>query len=261
MRSPNEGYPKARAAAERAISLDPSLPEARTSMVLVRFHYDWDWAETMREIQRSLDLNPENALAHHWASHYYTAMGQRQKSLDESEQALRLDPTSVSLNSHLAWHYYFARQYDAAIVQSRKALEIEPAFAEAHAILGSALAQGGRYDESLASLKEAVRYAPGIPSRLAALAWAYAKSGRTREANGALAELDTIRPKRYVSSFDLAMVYIALGSPTLALQLLGSAFEEKAIGLVNLNVDPALDTLRSAPEFQELVRRLGLQPE
>jgi TolB-like protein/DNA-binding winged helix-turn-helix (wHTH) protein/Tfp pilus assembly protein PilF len=259
MRSPHEGYPNARVAAERATSLDPGLPEARTSLANIYFLYGWDWPQTEREIETALNLNPANPAAHHLASHYYTAMGQKQRSLVESQVGLRLDPTSVSLNSHLAWHHYFARQYDAASVQARKALEIEPAFAEAHAILGSALAQAGRVGESVIALKDAVRYAPGIPSRLATLGWAYAKSGDTHEANSALAELDATRQKRYVSSFDLALVYIALGSPARALQLLGSAYEEKAIGLVNLTVDPALDPLRGTPEFQQLVRKLGLQ--
>jgi Flp pilus assembly protein TadD len=138
-------------------------------------------------------------------------------------------------------------------------LEIDSTFAEAHAILGMSLAQTGRHEQSVSAMKDAVRNAPGNPSRLAALAWAYAKIGRVEDANEAVAQLDAMSKRRYVSSYDRALVEIALGNREHAKHLLAAAYEERASGLTYLSVDPAMDDLRGTPEFRDLLVKLNLR--
>lgn len=131
-----ETIEKQRVATRKAIDLQPELSEAHTSLANLLFDYDWDWEAAGREFQRAVDLDPRNANARHWYSHYLTAMGRVQESLEQSQGAIAVSPYDGVLRSHLGWHYLFARDYDRALVELTRALEMEPGVGFHNATLG-----------------------------------------------------------------------------------------------------------------------------
>ena len=118
--APREAMPKAKEAALHALAIDNALGEAHASLAWVTFFYDWDWPAAEREFKRAIELNPNNADAHHWYSHYLMGQGRIEESLTQSKRALELSPFDMLLNVHLGWHYLYARQYDQALDQIRK---------------------------------------------------------------------------------------------------------------------------------------------
>src|SRR5260370_3937786 len=133
---PKEAMPKAKTAALKALEMDDTLAEAHTSLAFTKLNYDWAWSGAEREFKRAIELNPNYDNAHHWYSHYFTAMGQTEESLAESKRALELDQLGLIMNVHLGWHYFYARQYDLAIEQCRKTLEMDPNYGLTHWYLG-----------------------------------------------------------------------------------------------------------------------------
>jgi serine/threonine-protein kinase len=263
--APREAMPKAKEAALHALAIDDGLGEAHASLAYVTFFYDWDWAAAEREFQRAIELNPNDANAHHWYSHYLIAQGRIAESLTQSKRALELSPFDVLINLHLAWHYYYARQYDQALLEIEKTMEMDKRFVDPW--FGLILEQKGRYAEEIAEFQKQIGTSPGRSSvDKAALARAYAISGQREAAEKIIAELQELAKSEYVSSFEIAAIYDGLyarpapADKDQAFAWLEKAYEERAVGLVNLTVEPRFDRLRSDPRFTELERRMGLSP-
>lgn len=256
--SSKETMPRAKAAAMKALEVDDTLTEARTSLAWARLHYDWDWLAAEREFKRAIDLNPDYTEAHHSYSHYLIAMGRTAESLAESKRALELDPLDLVINAHLGWHYLYARQYDQSIEQSRRTLELEPNSLVAHWFLGRALEQKAMYQEAAKAFEKSITISDGSPTYVAALGHAYAVSGKKSEALRILNELKQQSKRTYVSPFNLAAISSGLGEKDQGFEWLEKAFEERSHWLVYLKVEPMLDGLRSDPRFTDLVRRVGL---
>src|SRR4029077_8551356 len=139
--------PKAKAAAQNALELDDTLSQAHAALAYVQLHYDWNWAAAEREFQRSLQLNNNDPIAHHWYSHFLTAAGRNTESLAESRRAQQLDPLDPSISIHLAWLYYYAHRYDDVVVQSKEVIEAAPQSFWPHFDLGLAYEQKGMFQE------------------------------------------------------------------------------------------------------------------
>jgi serine/threonine-protein kinase len=256
--SPNEGFPKARAEARRALEIDEGLPEGHASSAALKMMYEWDWAGSENEFRRSLELDPNYSHAHHYYSHLLLATGRTAESEAESRKALDVDPLSSNLNNHLGWHYLYARQTDEAIDQLRKTIELDPQYFMAHVFLSRAYEMQKDYDEAIAESRKAGETSPQNSLVLAPMAAALAHSGRRAEALAVLKQLDEISRRRYVSAYEVAIVHVALGDKNRAFDWLERAYTQRADDLIYLNVEPRLDTLRSDPRFSDLVRRVGL---
>jgi tetratricopeptide (TPR) repeat protein len=256
--APRDAFPKAKAAAEKALEIDSSLGEAYASLAFARHNYDWDWDGADRLYQRALQLNPNYATGHHWYSHYLTGMGHINASHAEALRALELDPLDLITNIHLGWHYLYAGETDRAIAQFRIPREMDPNWMGSHFYLGWAYAERGNYDDAIDELKTAVKLLDGAPWGLTMLGYAYAKAGKRAEARQIVARLLRLSKERYVSSYEIATIYVGLGEKGSAFQWLGRAYQERSGWLPYLNVEPRLESLRSDPRFQELVRRVGL---
>ena len=150
---PKEAFPKARAAATKALEIDDTLAEVHASLGYAKLYYDWDWAGAETELKRAIELNSNSETAHHWYSHYLLTMGRTEESLAESKRAIQLTPLDPLLNVHLAWHYCFARQYDAAIQQSQRALDMDLPMYAAPLFGGWALEQQGSFVKPLPCFK------------------------------------------------------------------------------------------------------------
>jgi eukaryotic-like serine/threonine-protein kinase len=255
--SPAEALPKAKAAALKAIEIDPQSGEAHASLALV-LHHQWDWAGAEREFNRALELNPNYAHAHHWYADYLSVRGRHEEALVEAKRAFELDPLSPMINTWLGLRYYLARRYDEAIEQGRKTLEFEPSFAPAQVVLGQAYRQKGMHDEAISELKSATSRSEPSPLYMAQLGVAYAAAGKNAEALTLIDQLQRIARRNYVSSYGMAQIYAAMGDKQQALNWLQTAYDERAVWTAYINVDPVLDALRSEPRFQDLLRRMFL---
>jgi tetratricopeptide (TPR) repeat protein len=251
-----EAAPKAKAAALKALEIDPTLSEAETSLATVKFNYDWDWNGAAAGFAKSIQDNPSYATAYQRYSLYLMAIGRTEDSVAQINKARELDPLSISINFSLGWRFYMARQYDRAIQQLRNTLEMDPSYELPHLVLGMSYAMKGDFSLAIPELHKAVELSHGTPLMTSALANAYARSGNKGEAEGLLAELISESKRQYVSPYYFAVVYAGLGESDKAIDQLEKAFADRSNGLVFLKVEPELDSLRSNPRFLALQQRL-----
>ncbi len=257
---PETGYPRARAAATKAIEFDDRLAEPHTSLLAVKLDYDWDWSGADAEFQRSVQLNTAYPIAHHWYAMYLAAMGRREQALAAISRARELDPLSVPINTHVGVVHYLGHQFDQAINRIRDALELDPNYVVAHWYLGQAYAEKGMYEDAIAESQRAVSLSPGNPKFLATLGYVYALSGNRSEALKLVQQLNELSKSRYVSPLDVTYVYAGLREKEQAFAWLERAYGERSWGMYRIKVDPKLDRLRSEPRFQDLLRRMGFPP-
>jgi TolB-like protein/DNA-binding winged helix-turn-helix (wHTH) protein/Tfp pilus assembly protein PilF len=257
--SPTEALPKAKAAALKAIAIDPTSGEAHASLALVLSHQR-NWAAAENEFKRALQLSPRYANAHHWYGDYLSVVGRHEEALVEAKRAFELDPLSPMVDTWLGLRYYHARRYDEAIKQSRKILEFDPSFAPAHLLLGQAYVQKGLHAQAISELQSATSLSGNSSLYMAQGGVAYAVAGKTAEALSVIDQLLKVAKRSYVSSYGLAQIYAALGDKQHAMKWLQSSYDERAVWLQYLKVDPVLDSLRSDPRFQGLLRRMDLPP-
>ena len=256
---PRDSYPRARAAAQRAIEIDEASTEAHAILAAIEMWYDWNWPASEREFARMLELSPNYADGRHWHADLFSIHGRHDEAIAESKKALELDPLSLIINTWLGRRYYFARRYDEAARECRKALELDPNFVPAHWQLGSALVAKGRLGEAVAEFETAVRLAGKNPRYLAYLGNAQAKSGDAAGARAILEQLASLEAGgRYVSALDRALVYSGLRENDRALDSIEKAFDDRPSLMPYLNVDPLWDGLRENPKFKKLIARLGL---
>jgi TolB-like protein/Tfp pilus assembly protein PilF len=257
---PKEVLQMARAAALKALEIDPDLAEARSALAGVRLRYDFDWRGAEEEQQRALALDPNYAPAHLRYSQYLSFRERFAEALREARRAEQLDPFSVMVRKNTAFVLYWARQYDEALQHYRKVLEMEPTFPQALREIGLVYEQKGMFSQSIAVLRKSVGL-PGnyfTPMSIADLGHVYASSGSEREARTMLSELHERSRKHYVSAFDIAVIHAGLRDKAQALAWLDKAYDDRSFFLVSLNVDPRFDLLRAEPRFRALVQRVGL---
>lgn len=257
---PQEAYPRAKAAAMRALEIDDGLAEAHTSLGWARFHYDLDPSGAEKEYKRAIELNPNYETAHHWYALYLAETGRQEEAYAEIKRARELDPTSLMINANAGLIFYFARQYDQAMQEYRETLRMDPNFPQAHLYLGQAYERKGMFAEAIAELQRAVTLSGGKPIMLAALGRSYAVSGKRREARKVLRLLREVAKQTYVSPYYVAALYAGLGQRDQAFQWLEKADLDRDDHMIWLKVDPVWDSLRSDSRFQDVLLRVGLPP-
>jgi TolB-like protein/DNA-binding winged helix-turn-helix (wHTH) protein len=258
-KSPAEALPKANAAALKAIEIDPQSAEAHASLGLVLTHR-WDWTGAEAEFKHALRLDSRYANAHHWYGDYLSILGRHDEALLEARQALELDPLNLMIGTWVGRRYYLARKYDLAIEQGRNTEELDANFAAAHLLLGENYVQVGLHDQGLAELQTAASLSGNSPLYLAQVAVAHASAGRKPEALQIVAQLQTISSTRYVSPYGLAQIYAALNDKEQTFKWLQIAYDDRAVWMSYLAVDPMFDSLRSDQRFLDLLRRVRLLP-
>jgi TolB-like protein len=256
--APDDVMPKAKAAAVKALELDESLSEAHNSLAYIHCVYEWNWSASEKEFKKAIKLNPKYATAHHWYAFKLAAMGRHKDAIAEIKFARELDPLALIINAEVGWAYYFARQYDQAIEQYQKTLEMDPNFAVAHMFMGTSHLQLGKYAEAIPELRRAIELSGGSTVIKGMLGHAQAVSGDRDGARRMVEEL--IADGRYVSPYNVALIYAGLREADAAFSWLEKAYKDRAIFLAWLNVEPLFDNVRSDPRFAELVRRIGLEP-
>jgi TolB-like protein/Tfp pilus assembly protein PilF len=255
--TPQNCYPKAKAAAKKALELDDTLTEAHASLAYVLHVCDLDFDGSTREFQRAIELNPNYATAHHWYGiELLASLGRFNEAIREVKRGLELDPLSLPINGGLGRTYYLARRYDEAIEQLRKTSEMDPGFYYAHWNLGSALAAKGAIDAAIEEYQKA-RALDDDPFVLGLLGHAYASSGNKMEAEKILDQLKELSRERYVSAYSFALVYLGLGNKDEALRWLQKSYQDRTGNdLVYFRVEPLLDPVRGEPRFEELLTKV-----
>ena len=254
---PRETYPKAEAAAQKALELDDTLGEAHSTLGFYHLLFAWDFAAAKREYKRAIELSPNYANAHDGYSFYLKATGQHKASIQACQRAQELDPLSLFATLSLGWAYYFARDYEAALAQTRKVLEMDANFGFAHWHAGKVYLQTGQFTEAVKSLRQALNLVGGTPPFLSFLGYALARAGKPREARQMLAQLLRLTQKQYVSSYFIALIYLGLGENDQTFAWLEQAYEERSGFLAFIGVEPMLDDLRDDARFTDLQRRCG----
>jgi TolB-like protein/Flp pilus assembly protein TadD len=258
--SPAEILPKAKSASLNAVGIDNMLANAHTSLGVVRFLYDWDWAGAEIEFKKAIELNSGSADAHSWYSVYLAQMGRGGEATAEMKRAEALDPLSLTVYVNTGWVYYVLKQNEQAMVQWRKALEIEPHWSvpAAHSAIWIAYLRSPDF----APVVNELRKRPSIddPMELAALGASYAVSGDTAEARKILSQLTAMSRRRYVCPYEMATTHAILGDKDEAIACLTAAYRERSSCIPDIKTDPRLDSLRKDARFQELVRNVGFPP-
>jgi tetratricopeptide (TPR) repeat protein len=255
--TPQECYPKAEAAAKRALALDETVAEAHNALGEAFLFYDFDFSRSIREFQRAIELKPNYASAHQWyGNDLLVPLGRFDQAIAELKRAVRLDPLSLIINEDLGNTYYYARRYDEAIEQLTKTLEMDPGFYSAHWLLGVAFEAKGTLDAAIEEYLKA-RALNDDPVVLALLGHAYAATGNQTEALKTLDRLKELSKQRDVTAYSFAIVYLGLGDKEEALRWLQKSYQDRGgYNIVSIKVDPFLDPLRGEPRFEELVTKV-----
>jgi tetratricopeptide (TPR) repeat protein len=247
-------HKQAKAAAQRAIELDDSLGEAYATLGLSIESADWNWEETERLYQRSLELNPNYPLAHEWYSSLLIGTGRFEEGLREIKRAEELDPLSLRERTLTAWSFYQARQHPEAIAKGQQLIDLDRYYPQGHLQLGNALLEVGETAKGLAALRESVRLMPGTALPMCLLCFALVAAGRREEAEAVRDEMLSMAAKSYVKTYFLAMAHLALGDHHETFKYLTEAVAERDPWLVWFGTEPKLDALRRDERFIELFR-------
>ncbi len=256
--SPNEGFPKAKAASLMALQIDENLAEAHSSLGTVKFFYERDWSAAETEFRRAIEINPGYSDARQIYSYFLSAMGRFDEALAEMKRAQELDPLSLEKLAGIGEVFYLQRHYDQAIEQYRKTLEMDPNSGFAHWAIGNAYVHKGMFDEAVAEYQKAIPLSGDSPDEPAMLGYAYALSGKSREARQVIDELKKRSQRSYISPTTIAVIYGGLGENDRAFEWLDKAYEGQDSLLILLKVEPMFDSIRNDPRFTELLRRVNL---
>jgi serine/threonine-protein kinase len=255
----SETFPKAKAAALKALEVDDTLAQAHATLASVHESFNWDFSAAEKEFRRAIELDPKYPTVHHWYSLLLSWLGRHEQAIAEAERANELDPLSPIISNLRAAVFYNSRQYDRAIKAARKTLELDKGFSPALFSLGWALEQKKMYPEAIVALEEAARLSGRSIQAIAGLGHAYAVSGRREEAMRLIEELKVWSERGYDPLANIALVHAGLGQNDEAMRWLEKAYQARSAWLIQLalKVDSRWDALRSDARFQDLLRRIG----
>jgi tetratricopeptide (TPR) repeat protein len=255
---PRLAFPLADSAARHAIVLDGSLAAPYATLAYVDTYFRWDWRTAEDTFHRAIELEPAYSVAHQWYSNLLVARGRFEEAEWEMRRAAELDPLSMIAHAGIGWLLIFAGAYDRAIHQLELALKLDADFGLAHLWLGLAHLYAERPTQAIPCLARMLSLSDSGTTEsvlgLGALARAHAAAGAMDEASAILTGLlEQEERGRYVSSFQLGKVLLALGDVPEALTRLERAFDERSHSMVFLRVDPQLAALSSEPRYQRLL--------
>ena len=256
---PKDLFAKAKAAARRALALEPDLPEALAELLLVSPSLDRDWDAADDAYRRAMKRQPAYWLAHDHYAMTLAARGHVDEAVVEVRRGQALEPVSLVVHHHVAWMLVMAGRADEAIAECQNALAVNPSFSMAYLWMGLALEQKGLYNDAIVALEHAVALKATRSFTIAAAAHAYAKAGRIDEARRRLSQLEQESATRYVEPYAIALIHAALGADEAALAFLEQGYRDNSFWLgMWVRTDTRLAHLRTNARFQDLLRRLGV---
>jgi serine/threonine-protein kinase len=252
--NPAEAYPKAKEAANKAITLDSNLAEPHSALGLIASVFDFDAPLSMQEFEKAIALNPNYATAHHWLGNgLLESIGDFDRSIAEMKRALELDPLSIAINGDLGVAYYFAGRYPESIAQLRKALELDPNSYYLHYNIGEVLEVSGDLPGAISEYEKAVTLDTD-PYALALLGHAQALSGNREGGLKTLQQLG--KASRYVPDYSVGLVYFGLGDKKQAMDWFEKSFAKRQPDMNTIRFDPLLKPLHGDPRFEQLAEKI-----
>ena len=255
---PHDTFPKAKQYAEKALQLNEALAEAHKSLASVMNLYDWNFQGAERHFMRALELNPSLSSAHQGYSVLLTCLRRYEEAISEILKARELDPLSVAVNAFVGFIYMRARRFCEALGACRHAIELDPNNPFAHWMFARTLDAAEEVSEALVESRLAAAQSGNCAPYSSHVGYALARTGDREGASEVLRRLGSERKTRYVSPYEVAMIYVALGESDLAFEWLNRAYEERTSRLSAELWDHSFDPLRKDSRFQDLLRRIGL---
>jgi serine/threonine protein kinase/tetratricopeptide (TPR) repeat protein len=262
---PSESFPKAKAAAKKALDLDDTLAEAHAALAYGTL-FDWEWVRAEQEFKRAIELNPNSALSHERYAEFLKVRLRFNEGMAEAQRAQELDPLSPDIVAGVGSSYLFMRRYDDAIAQFQKALDLNPNLPAIRAELSWAYAMKNMYPQALAEYDKIAEQDKAVATEnqfvAGVLGWLYAASGRRADALRIAQEFRDLSTHSYIEFYQFAGVYAGLGDRDEAFRLLERGYKERSAGMVYLASDLVWYGMHSDPRYIDLLRRIGLpQPE
>src|SRR2546427_2698265 len=264
--SPSDSFPKAKAAAGKALELDDTLAEAHAALAYAVFFADWDWPSAEREFKRAIELNPNSALSHDRYAECLKTRLRFNESIAEAQRAQELDPLSPEIVAQLGTVYLFTRRYDDSIAQYQKALDLNPNLPVVRTLRAWAYAMKRMYPQALAEFDKIPDQdkAVGAENQLVAsgLGWVYAVPGKRADALKIAQQFRDLSSRTYVDFYQVATIYAGLDDKNEAFRLLEKGYTQHSAIMPWLAADVFWNGMRSDPRYADLLRRMGLpQPE
>ncbi len=257
--SPKEAFPEAKAAAQKALELDPSLSEAHTFLAYALVIYDWDWAAGEREFKRGIELDPNNFSAHfRYGQIYLMPIGRFDEGISEMTRGLNAEPLDMNMGISVAWGEEIRGQNDKALELARKAYDMEPNHPLARWMLAQVLNEMGRHEEAISICEKWLNDDPDNQLALRDAGIAYAKTGRRDKAEAMIARYREIAKTQWVPTSRIGAIYAALGEKDKAFAEFEKAFADRDWDIFRLNVEVYSRPLRDDPRYTAMIKRLNL---
>jgi Tfp pilus assembly protein PilF len=258
----SEAYPRALAAARKAIELDPSSAEAHKSLAFGTFYWEWDATAAEREFRRAIELDPNCAVAHHWYATFLLTAGRSNEGLLEIERARQLDPGSTSIVADKGWILYGTGAKQEALALLKQVEESAPDAVSSHRYLAWIYLDEQDYPHYFVEEKRVglLTHNADELAIVKAAETGFAAGGRSRMLQSMLAAEEALYRKGHLSPYELATTLAQLGRSHEALTYLQTAFRNHYPGLIDLRADTRLNGLHDEPAYRELVARVGLPP-
>jgi TolB-like protein/Flp pilus assembly protein TadD len=257
--SPKEAFPKAKAAAQKALEIDPLLPEAHTFLAYSLIIYDWNFVEGERSFKRAIELDPNNSAAHfRYGQIYLIPMGRIDEGIAEIKRGLDLEPLDINMGATLGWSYLAAGKNDLAFEQAKKTFDLEPTHPIGRWMLSQTYIVTGRYQDAIALDEQWLKSDPTNQFALRDAGVAYAEAGRRDKAEEMISRYRELAKTQYVPTCRIAAIYIALDEKAKAFEELDKSFEVRDWELYRISVDTYWIPLHGDPRFDALVKRLSL---
>ena len=251
-------WPKAKAAALKALEIDPDMAEAHNALGAVESSYEWNWAKAEKSFQHSIALNPNYATAHQWYAGQLRILGQFEDALREIHKAQEIDPLSLQISTDVGRLHYNAREYDLAVQEYQKVLELDPYFYPAHLWLGLALLEKRDFALAIESLQTALALSGNFAAVAAILGYAFGIFGKRTEAQKIMKELKSRAKNEYISAAYFAWVHVGLNDLDAAFQYFDKAFEERSWWIVYLKIWSSPEQMTKDARYTKLLKKIGL---
>lgn len=254
---PQQAYPKARAAAQKALEIAPDLAEVHASLGWIAMWYDRDWAGAEQHFRTAMEMKPEYALCHLWYGNLLFCTRRFDAAVAQMKKGVELEPFEPAPPTHLGWALYFARRYDESIAELQGVITSDPEFSLTYQWLALNYQAKGMWELAIISSRRSAELT-GSAFGLCLVGSSFALAGRPAETHQVLEQMDAMSKERFVGSLWYSIVWLALGDKAKALEFLEKAHQERESALAFLDVWPIFDAIRSEPRFRNLLKELGL---
>jgi DNA-binding winged helix-turn-helix (wHTH) protein/TolB-like protein len=251
-------FPQAKAAAQKALEINPNLAEAHTTLAYALASYDWDFPEAEREYKKAIELNPNYPTARQWFGEFLTGLKRFDEAETQIKRARELDPLSPIIQMDIGLLLYYKRDFEASVRQYQTTINDNLTFPFVHFGLALAYEKQGKFDQAAAAEIEGWRLSGADPKTIGFLEQAYRNGGYKGFLQAQLAIHQEIAKTNYSPAFNQAFLYGRLGDPENSLKYLEKSFQERFRYTIYINGDPSFDFMRDDPRFQDLLRRLNL---